>query len=342
MKVAITSLYLPGASKIGVGYQVHALANALVNRGHKVTVFSACPAGENANYSAVVVQTDRTRFRTFGFALDLRTIDFAPFDILNAHGDDWFLWGVERPRHIHTFHGSCLAEAIHATTWAGRARMAALALCETQTLMLADDTIAVSANTRRYIPGIQHVIPCGVDTNAFRPGTKSAHPSILFVGTLHGRKRGRFLVDLFRSMIQKRLPDAQLWCVCDPPVGETDNDRVCWLGRLSQERLTERFRSAWVFCLPSTYEGFGVPYAEAMASGTPVVASPNDGSVEVTEQGRSGRIVSDAQLGATLLELLTDKSERERLIAAGLERSASFSWNTVCSQYEAIYAGGHS
>jgi phosphatidylinositol alpha-mannosyltransferase len=337
VKIAITSLYLPGGSKIGVGYQVHALANALTARGHQVTVLSACPPGDGATYAAVLVESKHRRLRTFSFAYDLRKVDFSKFDVLNAHGDDWFLWGVDRPRHVHTYHGSCLAEAIHATTWAGRARMAALAVCETQSVLLADDTVAVSENTRRYVPGIRHVIPCGVDTTAFHPGEKSTAPSVLFVGTMHGRKRGKMLLDLFRSTVRPKVPNVELWCVCDKPEGETDGDGVRWLGRVPHEELTALFRSAWVFCLPSTYEGFGVPYVEAMASGTAVVASPNAGSIEVTEGGRSGRIVGDADLAGTLTDLLLDRTKREWLAERGLGRSRDFGWETICRQYEDVY-----
>lgn len=51
------------------------------------------------------------------------------------------------------------------------------------------------------------------------------------------------------------------------------DDGVRVLGKVSLERLTEFYRRAWLFCLPSSYEGFGVPYIEAMASGTAVVAT---------------------------------------------------------------------
>ena len=339
LNIAITSLYLPGGSKIGVGYQVHSLANALVSRGHRVTVFSACPPGEKPQYETVIVKSKSPRFRTFSFAIDLRRVDFRSFDVLNAHGDDWFLWGVKRPRHIHTFHGSCLAEAIHAATLSGKLRMAALAICETQAVLLADETVAVSENTRRYIPGIRHVIPCGIDSKAFHPGEKSSAPSILFVGTMHGRKRGNVLLNLFRTAVRENVRNAELWCVCDKPDGEVDGGGVQWLGRLSQSDLSARFRGAWIFCLPSSYEGFGVPYAEAMASGTAVVATSNPGAIEVTSRGRYGRMVEDPQLAPTLIELLGDEKARESLAAEGMARARVFSWNSVCEKYEDLYTG---
>jgi len=106
---------------------------------------------------------------------------------------------------------------------------------------------------------------------------------------------------------------------------------------VSLEMLTELYRKAWVFCLPSTYEGFGVPYIEALASGTPVVASPNVGAREVLAEGAYGEIVPDARLGSALLQLLTNSARREELIRNGLHRARAFDWNRIAEQYERIY-----
>jgi glycosyltransferase involved in cell wall biosynthesis len=319
-----------------VGYQVHALANQLVRRGHRVTVFSQTGASEDSRYEVVVVPSGG-RLRTFGFGWNLRHCDFTRFDVLNAHGDDWFLWGRKRPRHVHTFHGSCLAEMLNARTLSGKARMGALALCEFGSTFLADELVTVSANTRRYLPMVKKVIPCGVDLDAFAPGgDKSDAPSLLFVGTLHGRKRGALLLDVFRREIRPRIPNAEFWAVCDDV---PEGDGVRCFGRVSEGTLTDLYRRAWVFCLPSTYEGFGVPYIEAMASGTPVVATPNVGAREVTQEGQSGLIAPDAQLADALLRVLTDDALRARLREAGLTRAQDFGWDRVCAQYEALYAG---
>lgn len=338
MKIAITSLYLPSGSKIGVGYQVHGLANALTGRGHQVTVFSPCSKPEDARYTVHQVLPGK-RFRTFGFAWDLREVDFTRFDVLNAHGDDWFLWGVKRPHHIHTYHGSCLAEMFNISGLKAKARMGLLAACETQALLLADVTVAVSDNTRRYIPGIRHVIPCGVDTGAFTPGDrKSDRPSILFVGTMHGRKRGRMLVELFQKKVLTVYPDAELWCVCERPEDLTETSGLRFFGRIPETELVELYQRAWAFCLPSTYEGFGVPYIEAMASGTPVVAARNPGAVEVTMNGQVGVVAEDKGLAAKLNELLGDAESRKRFQELGLKRAKDFSWESVCTQYEKLYS----
>ncbi len=336
MKIALVSLLLPSGSKIGVGYVVHYLANHLVKRGHEVTVFSQTDAGDDSLYQVRIVDSG-TRLRTFGFAWNLRHVDFTAFDVVNAHGDDWFLWGCRRPRLVHTFHGSLLAEFMNVRGSGEKARMGALALCEYNACLLADELVAVSENTRRYIPFIKMVIPNGVNLEDFHPTEEKSHaPALLFVGTMHGRKRGAMLLDLFQKQIKPRIPDAEFWAVCE---NEVAGEGVRWFGRVPMEQLTDLYRRAWVFCLPSTYEGFGVPYIEAMASGTPVVASPNPGAREVLQEGTAGRVVEDAELGNALIEMLTDAALRERFQESGLARSRDFDWDRVCELYEAIYRG---
>lgn len=334
MKIAILSMYLPSGSKIGVGYVVHYLANELVARGHEVTVFSQTGKSPDSLYDVVVVPSGK-RLRSFGFAWNLRRYDFRRFDVLNAHGDDWFLWGTKRPRHVHTFHGSLWAEMLHATSLVSKARMFALALCEYSSCFLGAANTTVSSITKKYIPRIHHVIPNGVNIHDFSPtDDKSAHPTILFVGTMHGRKRGQMLLDLFKSEIKPRVPNAEFWAVCE---NEIEGDGVRWFGRVPYETLTDLYRRAWVFCLPSSYEGFGVPYIEAMASGTPVVASPNDGAVEVTGNGEFGIVSKDEDLANNIVRVLEDATLREELRQKGLRRAQDFSWETVCEQYLAVY-----
>ena len=108
----------------------------------------------------------------------------------------------------------------------------------------------------------------------------------------------------------------------------------------SDEALADAYRRAWVFCLPSDYEGFGIPYAEALASGTPVVATPNVGARYVLDDGRAGVIVGLPDLGRTLVELLGDGARRDRMRVAGLARAREFALTSVVDQYEAIYSGG--
>jgi glycosyltransferase involved in cell wall biosynthesis len=176
-----------------------------------------------------------------------------------------------------------------------------------------------------------------VNLESFSPtDQKSAAPTILFVGTLLGRKRGAMLLDIFQKQIRPAIPDAQFWAVTEE---KAEGPGVTWHGRVPLDQLAELYRKAWVFCLPSSYEGFGVPYIEAMASGTPVVASPNDGAVEVTGNGKFGLLASDDQLGDSIIRVLKDAQLRKQLTDMGIARSRDFSWTRVCEMYEALFTG---
>ena len=339
LRIAMISYYLPSASKIGVGYQVHELATELVRRGHTVDVFSECPPMPNAVYGHHRVALTGS-LRTFRFATQLRRMDFSGYDVLHAHGDDYWMWRRRVPRHVRTLHGSCFEEARTVRGVKEKARMVALGFSEVLASLAADTTVVVSPTTRRWVPWVRGVVPNGVDTDRFHPSDASPaeRPTVLFVGTWYGRKRGAALAAAFTADVLPAIPDAELVLVTqDAPADLGPGIRV--LGRLSDEALADAYRRAWVFCLPSEYEGFGIPYAEALASGTPVVATPNVGARYVLDDGRAGVIVQLPELGRALVELLGDSGRRERMRAAGLSRARDFALTSVVDRYEAIYRG---
>jgi alpha-1,3-rhamnosyl/mannosyltransferase len=106
--------------------------------------------------------------------------------------------------------------------------------------------------------------------------------------------------------------------------------------------LPALYAGATCFVFPSLYEGFGLPILEAMAAGTPVVAA-RAGSIP--EVAGDAALLVDARIPeelATAMEaLLTDPSLRERLIAQGRARAATFGWNSVASQTLAVYDAVH-
>lgn len=337
MKIAMISYYLPSGSKIGVGYQAHELASALAARGHDVHLFSPCPPMPGAAYEHHHVEVG-TRMRTFAFAFRLRRIDFSGYDVVHAHGDDYLLWGRRMPRHIRTIHGSCFEEALRIRGAGERLRMLVLGFSEVLASVVADESVAVSPATRRWTPWVRRVIPNGVDTERFQPSPRerAAHPTVLFVGTWGNRKRGGELAAAFQRRVLPELPDARLEMVCrDAPTAPGPGIRV--LGRLDDAELAAAYRRAWAFCLPSSYEGFGIPYVEALASGTPVVATPNIGARYVTDEGRAGVLAPLDRLGDELLALLRDDARRAALTRAGLDRVRTFELTRVVEQYERLY-----
>jgi glycosyltransferase involved in cell wall biosynthesis len=242
---------------------------------------------------------------------------------------------------LRTLHGSCFEEALTVRGAKEKVRMVALGFSEVLASLVADTTVVVSPSTRRWVPWVHRVVPNGVDTQRFHPSraSRADRPTVLFVGTWHGRKRGSALAAAFCAEVLPAVPDAELLLVTqDAPTNVGPGVRV--MGRLSDEALADAYRRAWVFCLPSAYEGFGIPYAEALASGTPVVATPNVGALYVLDNGAAGVIVGLPDVGRTLIELLGNEARRDRMRAAGLARAREFALTSVVDQYEAIYRGG--
>ena len=337
LRIAMISYYLPSDSKMGVGYQVHDLASEIARRGHHIDVFSECPPVSDAIYGHFHVKVPG-RLRTFRFALALRKIDFSAYDVIHAHGDDYWLWRRRTRRHIRTINGSCFEEARRITGFKERLRMILLGLTEVLASVVADHSVAISPETLRWYPWVRDVIPCGVDLHQFKPSSngRADHPVVLFVGTWNGRKRGKELVRQFLKTVRSRIPDAELWMVSrDVPTPQPEGIRV--LGALSDDELAEAYRKAWVFCLPSDYEGFGIPYIEAMASGTPVVATPNVGARYVTDGGQAGLLAPLSEIGDTLVTLLQDVHQRQHLARTGLARVGEFDITTVIDRYLADY-----
>jgi glycosyltransferase involved in cell wall biosynthesis len=334
-----TTLPSPGRKPGGVEVAVHRLANALHDRGIQVTVASLTDAPLDARYPHRhlfwwLPWLRESRFgRLAVLPAMLNLIRLNDAEVVHYHGDDWFV--LRRPRAtVRTLHGSALREAQQATRWQRRIVQYLVYPLERLSSQLATITVAVGDDAAS-LHGISRVIGNGVDPELFMPGTKRPIPLILYVGTWEGRKRGRWMYELFTDFIAPRHPDAELRFIADeaPP----PHPRVHYERFPDDAALAQAYREAWVFALPSTYEGFGIPYLEAMASGTAVLATPNTGARELLGNGRYGVLVEDEEFGEMLLQLLRDSDARARIAAAGLARSRDYVWPDVARAYVHVY-----
>ncbi len=331
MKITVVSYYLPPKDRIGAGVQMHMLANAYVDLGHEVTVLS--PTDEKdptASYSLETLVLDGpNRILKWSFALSKHVFES---DIVHFGGDDHLVRNNGKFVHIRTFHGSCFAEAIVASKTRDKIRMIYLGFTELFAQRRNKVTTVVSSHTNKFFLRPNEVIPNGVDLRKFVPcHVKSMHPTVLFIGTLDSRKRGRALLEVFLSTVRHILPNAELWIVRESV--DLDIPGVTVFGGVSESKLIELYQQAWVFCLPSSYEGFGVPYIEAMACGTPVVATPNPGALEVLDGGRFGVLTDIDQLGTTLVSLLSDEKRRDDLTIRGMDRAREYDIHKIAQTY---------
>jgi glycosyltransferase involved in cell wall biosynthesis len=112
---------------------------------------------------------------------------------------------------------------------------------------------------------------------------------------------------------------------------------VRWFEAPSDAQLATLYAEARVLCLPSSYEGFGIPYIEAMAYGTPPVATSNFGAEMVLSGGRDGVIAPLTTIGLELVDLLTDDERWKGLSDRARLRVRDFSWNACIAAHMRAY-----
>jgi len=114
--------------------------------------------------------------------------------------------------------------------------------------------------------------------------------------------------------------------------------RLTVLGRIAEERLPALVQGAVALVFPSLYEGFGLPMAEAMAAGTPVVASTTPALTEIA--GAAAELVDPLDVEAiagAMARLAGSPALRRELAEAGLARAEAFRWETTAAQTLAVY-----
>jgi glycosyltransferase involved in cell wall biosynthesis len=229
----------------------------------------------------------------------------------------------------------------------------------------ADRIISVSEATRRDVIDLLEVAPEKLDvvlegvTANFRPlppgdlipaleKYRLTAGYILFVSTLEPRKNVSGLLRAYAAL-RAILPDTpplvlvgdQGW-LPEPVYGMAEKlnlgDHVRWLGRVSYEMLPALYGAAGVFCLPSFYEGFGLPPLEAMACGTPVIVSQRASLPEVV--GEAGLLINPDDtddLAEALRRVVTDSTLAADMRKNGLTQAGKFSWRRAAQETLAVY-----
>lgn len=204
------------------------------------------------------------------------------------------------------------------------------------------------------------IAPCGVDLTHFTAEgdaePKGAQHRVLSVGRLVPRKGVDLVVRAMAGLVESGVEDVELVIAGSDGTAEVDPevarlsalaeqlgvaDRVRFRGQVSREQMPALLRSAdAVVCAP-WYEPFGIVPLEAMACGTPVVASAVGGLIDSVIDGTTGLHVPPRDpdaIAAALRDLLGDEARRRAWGRAGrahVERR--FSWERVAAQTERIY-----
>jgi len=355
------SLDVPG----GVQSHVLQLARVMRARGHEVSVLA--PASPDTPLPDYVVSAGRAVPIPYNGSVS--RLQFSPavhgrvrrwladgeFDVLHLHEPNapslsmWALRVAEGPI-VATFHTST-TKSLTLTVFQGVLRPWHEKIV---------GRIAVSDVARRWqmeALGSDAVeIPNGVDVNSLasaplldgypRPGK-----TVLFLGRYGEPRKGMaILLDALPKVVE-RFGDVQLLIV-----GRGDEDQlrgqagglvenIRFLGLVDDAAKASAMRSADVYCAPNTGgESFGIVLVEAMAAGTPVVASDLDAFRRVLRDGEVGSLVPvdppelhAAALADALIAVLADDVLREHYLAAASETVGRYDWSVVASQIMRVY-----
>ena len=206
--------------------------------------------------------------------------------------------------------------------------------CVPRVVRAADRVIAVSAFTKRELVDLLGTpeekittVANGVDEVFTPDGPAADGDYVLAVGTLEPRKNLARVEEAARQLgVELRVAGQAGWGRVDAPG---------WLGRVSDDELARLYRGARCLVYASLYEGFGLPIAEAMACGTPVVTSVGGATDETA--GGAAVLVDPLDVAAIATGIEDATARRDELRTLGLERARAFSWEAAAHATADVY-----
>ncbi|KGM03134.1 GDP-mannose-dependent alpha-(1-2)-phosphatidylinositol mannosyltransferase [Cellulomonas cellasea DSM 20118] len=349
----------------GVQFHVRDLAEALIERGHTVSVLA--PADDDTPIPEYMTSAGRAvpvRYNgavarmTFGpvtAARVRRWLAAGEFDVLHLHEPVTpslgmlALWIADGPI-VATFHTALLRS---------RPLQMAYPLVR-QSLEKISARIAVSEDARRtlveHMGGDAVVIPNGVYVDAFTGATTDPRwtgtpeaPTIAFLGRLDEPRKGLQVLLGAVPEVLRTHPGARFLVAGRGDTGPDevrellgdDARAVEFLGGITDDEKASLLASVDVYCAPQIGgESFGIVLVEAMSAGTPVVASDLGAFRRVLEEGDAGvlfRTGDPADLARTLVRVLGDAPLRAALVERASAAVRRYDWSSVTHEVLTVY-----
>lgn len=357
-----------GRKRTGLGRFCLELFSAMLSEVKNDTTFTFVAAGPLPSEVRGVLESNRSRVRCVDppgpfkrlWPLMLRM----PVDLVAGRSDIIYIPGHRAPLHLHgrliyTVHDlAFLRYPEHfephyldrfVREFADGVRRSHLVICDSNHTQ--KDILTYYGLPEEKVK----VVPLGVST-AFTPVSAeesrrvlgSKKPYILYTGTLETRKNLKLLIQAFALLPPALRNNYDLVLAGKDGLGSEGlrqlvvelglDGSVRFTGYIPDNVLPSLMAGATLFVYPSFYEGFGLPPLEAMACGTPVIASDSSSLPEVV--GDAGLLVApgDVQgLKNAMARVLEDPAFQTRLRLRGLERAAQFSWRNAARSLLEIF-----
>ena len=364
----LTTKLQPGS---GISRRTVEISKRLIKRGHEVVVFA-----REVKLRPDNLKVSELRFFGSKHMLWIRNLFTAlkcfsavrDFDIIHSQYHPMILCGsikrlLERTPHVFTFHG-----VTGIRFWRSlkrRCNMLDAKLGIFLGLRGVDRVIAVSGYLRRVLMndfGVRNVvvIPNGVDTERFNPKINGdevrrrlklgSSPTVLYVGRIVPHKGLQYLVRAV-PLVLRELPETKFVIAGEEKEDGQEIKRlvdridvsssVIFTGYVPEEYLPKIYASCDVFCSPSLWEGFGMPFIEASACGKPCVGFRTHAIPEVVEDHNTGILAEPRnvkQLADALVAILSDKNLAKRMGVKAAKRVEKFySWERITDQVLEVY-----
>jgi len=215
-------------------------------------------------------------------------------------------------------------------------------------IVAISQALAGAAGRLGIAPASIVVIPLGVDVAQFNPPSGPRGAEVVFVGSLIKRKGVRYLLEAM-AQVRREFPAVHLTVVGDGPERaalESTTARlglsecVTFAGLLPADGVRQAMQKARAFVLPSVEEGLGVVLLEALACGTPIVASRVGGIPEAVTAD-AGRLVPPADpaaLAGGLIELLRDEAGWLEMSRNARRRAEDvYDWSKIAARLIDVY-----
>jgi glycosyltransferase-like protein len=360
------------------GSVVHAaaLAEALTDRGHDVTLYALRKPGDT------FYRPLRCRLRSFDAEAAPNDLDALIRQRIAELADGL---AAERPQHDVYHAEDCLAaNALLAARSRGvtnvvrtvhhveRFESRYLLECQRRSIEGADALLSVSGVTRRDVlrefGRVSSLVPNGVDVARFarknpereaelrrRAGASPDDTLLLSVGGVEPRKNSLRILEAFAAACETRRD--LVWAIAggasifehaayrtefSARVAELPAEvrtRIHTLGVLAEDELTALYRASSVLLSPSTHEGFGLSALEALAAGTAIIASNRAPFTEYLDDAVACLVDPESPVAMrdAILRLAVSAQLRNRSALAGERRAQAFGWSRVAEGHEHFY-----